>query len=93
MLKKIISAVFVASILAAPASVLADNKPVVAKVNVAMLGDNLLGESDKSNVKARASNENRDQNADLNNSTTPATGWILSFALLGFVLLSNRSGV
>ncbi|HNZ56395.1 MAG TPA: hypothetical protein PKL58_03455 [Methylophilaceae bacterium] len=85
MLKNIISAVFFTTILATSMPSLAVEKEVSEKV-IATTSHEVTATSDQKS----ASSKNTQQSAEANNITTATASLLFAFALLGFVLLSNR---
>ena len=85
MLKNIISAVFFTTILATSVPSLAVEKEVSEKA-IATVSHEVTATTDQKS----ASSKNTQQNTEANNVTTATASLLFAFALLGFVLLSNR---
>ncbi len=98
MLKKVIVSVFIGMVLITPLSASAvGNEPAGGVKNSLSVVNNTakkellvqVGSNEISEVKGATS---QSQVVDKSESALP-TGWLLTMALLGFVMLSNRSGV
>jgi hypothetical protein len=66
--------------------------------SVKLLSDvnNTTSGHDKTQAAKVENNENKNsdsQDSSKNDKTVPSTGWLIGMALLGFIMLSNRSGV
>jgi len=85
MLKNIISAVFFTTILVTSMPSLAVEKEVSEKA-MATASHEVTATTDQKS----ASSKNTQQSTEANNVTTATASLLFAFALLGFVLLSNR---
>lgn len=85
MLKNIISAVFFTTILVTSMPSLAVEKEVSEKA-MATARHEVTATTDQKS----ASSKNTQQSTEANNVTTATASLLFAFALLGFVLLSNR---
>ena len=86
MLKNIISAVFLTTIIASSTvSIAATTHQAHENITLtnAVLDENAIAETTNSNFQAE----------EASNVPSAAAGWTFALALLGFVMLSNRRGV
>jgi hypothetical protein len=88
MLKNIISAVFLTTIIASSTVSMAATTHEATSEHVTLAANIAHDE----NVLAQATN-NSFQAEETSNVPSAAAGWTFAFALLGFVMLSNRRGV
>lgn len=99
MLKKIIVSAFVGLVLVAPMSASAIGNELARDVKSSLSVENgtvnkkeFLVQVTSANNGEERSTVSQPQAADESEPILP-TGWLLTMALLGFVMLSNRSGV
>lgn len=85
MLKNIISAIFFTTIIATSMPGLAADKQAPEKVIAKANHEVTVSSNDKAVTSKHAQ-----QNAETSNVTTATASLLFAFALLGFVLLSNR---
>ena len=85
MLKNIISAIFFTTIIATSMSGLAADKQAPERVTATVNHEVTASSHDKA-----VSSKNAQQSAEASNVTTATASLLFAFALLGFVLLSNR---
>jgi guanyl-specific ribonuclease Sa len=91
MLKNIISAIFLITAMASSTAAMAENTQTTESVNLALISSETSTKQDE-NVLAQAATDSL-QAEETSNVPAAATGWMFTFALIGFVLLSNRRGV
>lgn len=92
MLKNIISTIFLISVMASPTATMAASTQAAEIVNITDISNEASAVLEE-NVLMQATTEVGFQAEDTSNVSSVATGWMFTFALLGFVLLSNRRGV
>ena len=97
MLSKIVFLIFVGVLsVASTAALAAREETIHYSTKLPAVVNSASGESLEKHVEKVESNENHKiipLNSDNNDKTLPETGWLLAMALLGFVMLSNRSGI
>lgn len=98
MLKKVIVSVFVSLVLVAPmAATAVGNEPAgdvksSLSVESGTVNKEFLVPVAGNNISQDKSSASQSQTTDSGEPILPS-GWLLTMALLGFVMLSNRSGV
>jgi hypothetical protein len=90
MLKHAISAIFFIACMAASTGSIAASNQVTEHVNATTGNHETPNTAPSTLIQNSAESFQTDQS---NNVTSATTGWMFTFALLGFVLLSNRRGV
>ncbi|MGB2831983.1 MAG: hypothetical protein WBC07_03470 [Methylotenera sp.] len=89
MLKNIISAVFFTAIIATSMPTIAADNQAIEKVNIAVISDEVAALNDEEALESKSAY----QDTETDGLTAGTTAWLFTFALVGFVLLSNRRGV
>jgi hypothetical protein len=94
MLNKIVVLIFVGTISAASTVALASDDGARSHSNKSHIISNANSSKNfEKQIEKVESQDTLSQGSNADNTVWPKTGWLLSIALFGFVMLSNRSSI